>query len=164
MVKAYDMVDWEYLSGALQSCGIGPKYRHWISLMYNKARPPQRRMAVNGFRGDGVPILSGGPGRSVARGVRADPERGGGLRDQPAPQRPVFGLDPGVRWFQCFARFGVARPRRSSPLGSPRHAGLGRDLLSPRRRGSSASHPPSKAYVVGMIWDTVCSLIQGPPL
>ena len=59
MVKAYDMVDWDYLSGALQACGIGPKFRHWIGMMYNNSRPPQRRMAVNGFRGDEFPILSG---------------------------------------------------------------------------------------------------------
>src|ERR1035438_7165888 len=54
--KAYDRVDWSYLSKCLQEFGFGPRWMHLIGVIYGKLRA---RVLINGFQSLAFDICQG---------------------------------------------------------------------------------------------------------
>src|ERR1035438_6231082 len=54
--KAYDRVDWSYLSKCLQKFGFGPRWMHLIGVIYGKLRA---RVLINGFQSLAFNICQG---------------------------------------------------------------------------------------------------------
>ena len=61
MEKAFDRVSWDYLHKTLEALGFKPEFRKWVSLLYDHANPPQRRLALNGHLGSKYSLGSGVP-------------------------------------------------------------------------------------------------------
>ena len=49
--KAFDRVSWDYMKKAIKDLGFGPDIVRWIEILYDKKKPPTRRLRINGHEG-----------------------------------------------------------------------------------------------------------------
>jgi hypothetical protein len=68
MEKAFDRVSYEFTKKGLDAYGFGARLRKWVGRMYDEKKAPPKRMYVNGYFSEWLPILSG-----VAQGCLLSP-------------------------------------------------------------------------------------------
>lgn len=66
--KAFDRVSYDFTLRGLQATGYGKRFRKWVELMYDTAKPPRRRIYANGYYSEWFEIKSG-----VAQGCPLSP-------------------------------------------------------------------------------------------
>ena len=68
MEKAFDRCSWPFLTRALSELGFDDNFVRYVKLAYSTAKPPQRKLYVNGYLGPNFSLFSG-----VAQGCPISP-------------------------------------------------------------------------------------------